>query len=148
MKPEPLPLGLDDPAPVRQAIQSDPDEALRSEALGLRFEAQVARHDQARAFVCRREDVAKQLGAELGGRDVAQLIEHQEIEPGPQHRGHLVQHVLDAHRQPRDQQTSGRPELGALSGRPFVGFRLCIRLLLETNKPWFDPDVLLILSCS
>src|ERR1035437_9425164 len=81
-EPVALALGLDDPAPVGEPVESGAGEALRSEDLGPGLEGQIARDDQTGALVRGRYDVEEKLGADLGGRDVAQLIKNKKVQLG------------------------------------------------------------------
>ena len=82
LQPIALALGLDDPAPVGEPVESGAGEALRSEDLGPGLEGQIARDDQTGALVRGGYDVEEKLGADLGGRDVAQLIKNKKVQLG------------------------------------------------------------------
>jgi len=81
-EPVALALGLDDPAPVGEPVERCPSEPFGSEDLGPGLEGQVGGDDEAGPLVGGGDHVKEQLGADLGGGHVAELVEHQQVELG------------------------------------------------------------------
>ncbi len=65
-----------------EPVEGGPGEPLGAQNLGPVLEGQVRGHDQTGALVSGRDDVEEQLGADLGGGHVAQLVEDEEVELG------------------------------------------------------------------
>ena len=68
-------------AAVGEPVERRPGETLGAEDLRPGLEGQIARDDQARALIGGRDDVEEQLGTDLGGRDVAQFVQHEQVQP-------------------------------------------------------------------
>jgi hypothetical protein len=58
-----------------EPVEGGSGEPLGAEDLDPGLEGQIAGDDQARALIGGGDDVEEQLGADLGGRDVAQLVD-------------------------------------------------------------------------
>jgi hypothetical protein len=120
-QPVALALRLDDLAPMGQAIKGRPGEALRAQHLGPVIERQVGRDHQAGPLVGGGDDVEQQLGPDLGGRDVAQLVEHQQVElpqAGPQpEEGAFVPRLDEQRDQLGDSEEPDPVTTGARGGR-------------------------------
>jgi len=75
-------LGFDDPAGVGEPVEGGAGEAFGAEHFRPRLEREVGGHDEAGALVRGGDHVEKQLGADLGGGHVAQLVEDQQVQLG------------------------------------------------------------------
>ncbi len=65
---------------MRQTIQNGSSESLRAENLGPLLKRKIRRDDHARSFIGRRDYVEQQFATELARRDVAQLVEDQQVQ--------------------------------------------------------------------
>ena len=62
-----------------QPIECGSGQAFTAEHLGPVLEGQVRRHDQTESFVGSADHIEQEFGAQFTGRDVAQLVENQQI---------------------------------------------------------------------
>ena len=69
-------------AAVREPVQRRSREPFAAQDFGPVLEGQVRCHDQAVAFVGRRDDVAEEFGPGLARRDVPEFVEDEEVELG------------------------------------------------------------------
>ena len=65
---------------MREAIEGGSGEPLAAEHLGPLLEGKVRGHDQTLPLIGRAQDVKKQLGPYLPGRNVAQFVKNDEFE--------------------------------------------------------------------
>jgi hypothetical protein len=72
--------GFDDAAAVGEAVEGGADESFGAEDFGPRTRRQVRGDDHRGAFVGGRYDVEERFGADFRDRDVAEFVEHQQIE--------------------------------------------------------------------
>jgi hypothetical protein len=77
-----LALRLQNVAAVREPVQRRSREPFAAQDFGPVLEGQVRCHDQAVAFVGRRDDVAEEFGPGLARRDVPEFVEDEEVELG------------------------------------------------------------------
>ena len=79
-EPKALALGFEDVAAVREAVEGGSSEPFAAEYLGPLLERQVRGDDQTLPLIGRTEDVKKQLGPYLPGRNIAQFVKNDEVE--------------------------------------------------------------------
>ena len=79
--------GLDDLAVMRQAVEERGGHLCVAEDGRPLSERQVGRDDDRGAFVKLADEVEQELAAGLGEREIAELVEDQEVEAGDQVRG-------------------------------------------------------------
>jgi hypothetical protein len=82
VEPVALAFGLDDSAAVGEAVECCSGESFGAEHFGPGFEREVGGDDHAGAFVGGRDDIEEELGADLGGWDVAEFVEDEQVELG------------------------------------------------------------------
>ena len=75
-------FGLDDAAAVGEPVEGCAGESFGAEHFGPGLEREVGGDDHAGAFVGGRDDVEEQFGADLGGWDVAEFVEDEQVELG------------------------------------------------------------------
>ena len=78
-QPVAFPVGLDDVDAVRDAVEQRAGHAFIAKYFGPVLEGQVGGEQYALAFVGAADDFKQQLGAGLGKRDVAELVEDDEV---------------------------------------------------------------------
>jgi hypothetical protein len=74
--------GFDDVAAVGEPVEGRAGESFGAEDFGPGLERQVGRDDHRGAFIRGGDDVEEQFGADLGGGDVAELVEDEQVEFG------------------------------------------------------------------
>ena len=82
IEPETVAIHLEDVDVVRQPVEQRARQPLGTERLGPLVERQVAGHQGRAALVALAEDLEEQLGAGLGQRNEAELVDDQEFVTG------------------------------------------------------------------
>jgi len=67
---------------VGEAVEGCSGESFGAEHFGPGLEREVGGDDHAGAFVGGRDDVEEQFGSDLGGGDVAEFVEDEQVELG------------------------------------------------------------------
>ena len=76
-------MARDDVAAMGEAIECGAGQSLAAQDFDPLLEGQVGGDDEAGTFIGGADHVEEELGAELTGRDISELIENQQIELGP-----------------------------------------------------------------
>ena len=75
-------VGLDDVDAARDAVEERSGHAFVAQYLGPVLEGQVGCEQNALAFIGAADDLKQQFSADLGRRDVSELIENEQVEFG------------------------------------------------------------------